>query len=463
MRLRAFALVGLLLGAAVLGAAPAAADQTATIDAESLPLHADDQQVVRGETTVSPGSELTVRLRSSDGSDPFLVQESTRVLQDGTFAATFDMSQVSGNTSVNLVVHSDGETLVERDSRVVACDGNCSDPAPPTPAPTPTPTETETEWEGSGLDVRRVTTVQQGATATIPLSMEGVEVATVSIGGPDVNYVINATVRDGDADGEARVLFNTSNAGTDGATLAVADPDDDLTVMTDEPALPSTLDPADYEIRLYEGAGTAGQPAAVGTLSITDDGTNDTEHNVSEAPEFGFERSIVRTRQGETARIAISLRSAEAATVSIGGPESGYEINGTVRDGDGDGRVTLVFDTAAAGHDGTTLSTAGTADTVTVEPGSEVALDTRLEAGDYDLSLARGTAIGADVDDIGTLVVQPSDDEASPTATQTAALSDADTSPPPSDRDLGAGVGSLAVGGILATAAAVLLFRAFVA
>lgn len=460
MRLRAFALVGLLLGAAVLGAAPAAADQTATIDAESLPLHADDQQVVRGETTVRPGSELTVRLRSSDASDPFLYQESTRVLQNGTFAATFDMSQVSGNTSVNLVVHSDGETLVERDSRVVACDGNCSDPAPPTPEPTPTPAETE--WEGSGLDVRRVTTVEQGATATIPLSMEGLEVATVSIGGPDVNYVINATVRDGDADGEARVLFNTSNAGTDGATLAIADSDDDLTVTNDEPALPSTLDPADYEIRLYEGAGTAGQPAALGTLSVTDDGVADTEYNVSEGPEFGFERSIVRTRQGETARIAISLRSADAATVSIGGPESGYEINGTVRDGDGDGRVTLLFDTGAAGHNGATLSTAGEADSVTVEPGSEVALDTRLDAGDYDLSLVRGTAIDADVDDIGTLVVQPSGDEASPTATQTAALSDSDTSPPPSDRDLGAGVGSLAIGGVLATAAAVLLFRAFV-
>ncbi|MFC6862312.1 BGTF surface domain-containing protein [Halomicroarcula sp. GCM10025817] len=460
MRLRAFALVGLLLGAAVVGAAPAAADQTATIDAGSFPLHADDRQVVSGETTLSPGSELTVRLRSNNASNPFLKQDTTRVLQNGTFAATFDMSPVPANTSVNLVVHSDGETLVERDTRVVACDGNCSDPAPPTPASTPTPTETD--WEGSGLDVRRVTAVEQGATATIPLSMEGVEVATVSIGGPDVNYVINATVRDGDADGEARVLFNTSNAGTDGATLAIADSDDDLTVTNDEPALPSTLDPAPYDIRLYEGTGTAGQPAAVGTLSITDDGTNDTQYNVSEGPEFGFERSIVRTRQGETARIAISLRSADAATVSIGGPESGYEINGTVRDGDGDGRVTLLFDTAAAGHDGTTLSTAGTADNVTVEPGSEVALDTRLDAGDYDLSLARGTDIGADVDDIGTLVVQPSGDEATPTATQTAALSDADTSSSPSGRDLGAGVGSLAVGGILATAAAVLLFRSVV-
>nr|WP_227774002.1 hypothetical protein [Haladaptatus pallidirubidus] len=53
-----------------------------------------------------------------------------------------------------------------------------------------------------------------------------------------------------------------------------------------------------------------------------------------------------------------SLSGLDGTTVQLGGGEADYKLNATVTDGDGDGQVTLLFDTAAAGSsDGATLTT----------------------------------------------------------------------------------------------------------
>ncbi len=114
---------------------------------------------------------------------------------------------------------------------------------------------------------------------------------------------------------------------------------------------------------------------------------------------------MTRAQQGDTGRIPIVLATADAATVSIGSPATNYEINATVRDGNGDDRVVLLFDTTAAGHDEPTLETAADADAVAVESGSEVALDSQLAAASYELSLFRGTEAADEPDAVGTLLI----------------------------------------------------------
>lgn len=430
-----------LVATASLTAVPVAADGTATIDDSSLPLAAAEQQVITGQTSLEPGSKVTVRLRSTDASSPFLKQPVTRVDEDGEFAVVVDMSDRAPNTTFTVSVRHDTQTLVERSSRVVACDGDCTDPVPETPTRTPRP------------DGENVFRVEQGNTLNFAVPMDDRTHATYSIGGPDVNYLLNVTVTDANDDGTVPLRFDTAAAGTDEQTITLADPDEDALKVTDEePDLPSTLDPAAYEYRVFDGNETAGKPGSVGTVIVTANESGEEEYEVDDGPvETGFAETVVTGSQGETVAIPVVLAEADAATVSIGGPESGYEINATLRDGNGDDRVRLLFDTAAAGRDGRTLSAAADEDTVTVEPGSEVALDTRLDPFDYDLTLYRGPETGGRPADIGTLSLSEGPDDGTGTPGSVTTREDAGPSNTTGGVP-GAGAGALAVGGILAVA-----------
>jgi len=446
MSRRALPLVVLLVGAS-LAAAPVAGDATASIDDSSLPLAAAEQQVITGQTSLEPGSQVTVRLRSADAESPFLKQPVATVDRDGEFAVVVDMSDQAPNTTVDLAVRHDTRTLAERSSRVVACDSDCEDPVPETPTRTSKPDES-------------VVRVEQGETLDTFVSMDDRRHATYSIGGPDVNYLLNVTVTDANDDGVVLLRFHTAAAGTDEPTLTLAEPDEDaLRVSREEPTLSSTLDPAEYEYRVFDGNDTTGEPVDVGTVLVT---ANDTagEYEVDDTPEFGFAESVVRGRQGETVAIPVVLADAKAATVSIGSPESGYEINATLRDGNGDGRVRLLFDSAAAGRDGSTLSAAADADSVTVEPGSEVALDGRLDPSEYDLSLYRGIDTGGGPADIGTLALSEGSDAGTETPGSVTARDDIGQTNS-SGVVPGAGAVALAVGGILAVAGIGVAARSF--
>lgn len=397
MIIRTATLVGILITAAVAGTGPVVADQheTTSLDDDSLPFASSQQQVLSGETGLAPGTELTVRLRSTDSSTPFLRQHTAYVTENKTFATVFDMSSVPANTTYAISVRWNGTELLRRSETVVACDGNCTDEVPEMPDPP----------EQSG-----VVSVEQGDVVTIPVSTNGADTVTFSLGSESVNYLINATLSDDNDDGAVPVQFDTAAAGTDGSTLSVADSGDSLTITRSEPELSATIDAAEYEYRITR---TGEEPDEVGTVSITANESATEEFVVDDTPELGFERSIYRTRQGETGQISVALGTAETATVSIGGPENGYEINATVRDGTGDGTVTLLFDTATAGRSGTTLTTAKRGDTVSVVTGSEVDRDTPIDADDYDLTLYRGDSVAGDPADIGTLVVSAGEESVS--------------------------------------------------
>jgi len=436
---RSVALAAVLIAAAAAGPGLAAGEQQATLSEDSFPLYSDEQQVVTGETSLDPGTEMTVRIKSADASSPFLYQRQVRVRSNGTFIAQFDLTRASANTSYELSAHVDGDTLFERTGTVAQCDDDCTDSVPDIP----TPTETD--------DSENVVTVSQGETAEIPVSMAEGETKTLSVGSEAVNYQINATVSDDDGDGAALVLFDTAAAGTDPETLRVADDGDSLTVTAPEPDLQSTLDPAPYTYRVFDGQTTDSAPT-VGTLVVKANGTADEQFEVEESAEFGFEESISRVKHGDTGRIPVVLTTADAATVSIGSPATNYEINATVRDGNGDSRVVLLFDTTAAGHDEPTLDTAADADAVAVESGSEVALDSHLAAGNYDLSLFRGTDAAEQPDDIGTLVVTDGNGTSADASSDGVDSVSGETSVPRQSQtgDFGVGTGALAVGGILA-------------
>jgi hypothetical protein len=113
----------------------------------------------------------------------------------------------------------------------------------------------------------------------------------------------------------------------------------------------------------------------------------------------------VTVRRGRTASLELSTGGAGALTVVVGGPEDGYELVATARDGNGDGRTTLYVDTAAAGSDAPTVSVPE-GDSVAV--GSEVDLDTRLDTGEYGVTVYRGDAASGPPDAVGTLVVEAS-------------------------------------------------------
>ena len=104
---------------------------------EQLTLAAAEGQVVRGETTLDAGTSVTVRMRSS-GANPFLKSVETTVTEQGTFEATFDMSDVPEGSYFELSVRGNGSGLASAEGRV-ACENGC-----PTIAPTPTQTSTVT-------------------------------------------------------------------------------------------------------------------------------------------------------------------------------------------------------------------------------------------------------------------------------------------------------------------------------
>ncbi|SFR46606.1 BGTF surface domain-containing protein [Halogeometricum limi] len=112
------------LGAVV---APVAAADAFTPAESSTTFYPAENQTVAGETTLEPGTELLVYVRSNDGEYRFSKDARANVTDDGTYAAQVDLSDLSENasTSVNVTVRhatdaSGPETTYEGDLRPAA-------------------------------------------------------------------------------------------------------------------------------------------------------------------------------------------------------------------------------------------------------------------------------------------------------------------------------------------------------
>ncbi len=115
--------------------------------------------------------------------------------------------------------------------------------------------------------------------------------------------------------------------------------------------------------------------------------------------------SIYEVNNGETATMNLSLSGLDSMTVQIGGGQADYKLNATVEDGNGDGQVVLLFDTAKAGSgDGSALTTKSDGDTVSVK--NETKVDGKLNARMYGLTIYSGTGENVPVIKMGGLDVQ---------------------------------------------------------
>ncbi len=118
-----------------------------------------------------------------------------------------------------------------------------------------------------------------------------------------------------------------------------------------------------------------------------------------------FNDSIYDVTRGDTATMNLTLTDLDNITVQVGGGQSDYTLNATVTDGNGDGQVVLLFDTAKAGSgDGTALTTKSDADNLTVT--NETTVDGELPANMYGLTVYAGTGENASAIAHGGLNVQ---------------------------------------------------------
>lgn len=250
--------------------------ENATIhhEGDRLTLEAAPGQTISGTTTLTPGEPVSVRLRSTSES-PFLRTIETTTGANGSFEGQVDLHNVDPGATFEVVVLHDGTQLTTDSGVVTACTSNCeptateTTPEPGNSDPQQTVTDdwpSEDDWLAESIIL-----TYRGRTVTIPINVDDTaetpDSATITIGDQDVNYVLNATVRDTSGDGRVALLFNTANAGFDAPTLAV-EGNDELTVHS-ETNLPSPLDAGNYDITVFRYDSTT-EEVDIGTLVVNE-------------------------------------------------------------------------------------------------------------------------------------------------------------------------------------------------
>jgi hypothetical protein len=95
------------------------AGTTVDVDGDGLTVAAAADEKISGVTDLTPGTELIVRVESTDSASPFLAQQPATVTDEGTFAASFDLGTAPAGTAITVTVRHDGDT-VARTSGAVA-------------------------------------------------------------------------------------------------------------------------------------------------------------------------------------------------------------------------------------------------------------------------------------------------------------------------------------------------------
>ncbi|WP_267643583.1 DUF7827 domain-containing protein [Haloarchaeobius amylolyticus] len=465
--------------AAAAGSMSEAPDGTTFVhEGDTVTVAAGKDQAIVGQSDLPAGTHVSVRIQSTDSSQPFLKTTEVVVTEQGRFVATFDFSDVEPGVTFEVSAVSDGESLATENGTVVECSGDCSDDLTatmPVEDRNLDPTDPD-EFGSEDLAVPDPVVGAQGEEIPIPVALGDADEATLAIGSEEVNYRINATVSDGTGDGRVVVLFDTVNAGHPAETLSVADEGDSLRVHSGsetqwKPSL-GIMDAGSYQFSLHRGQSTTDESAVqVSSMVVqANESAEETEYSYEAWPdgagEFGLQEDIVTTEQGDVSSFWLSMGTSEQATITVGSDGAGYALTATVSDGNDDGVVQLRFDTAAAGDpDEATLTAADGPDSVTVK--SETTLDTGLPAAMFDISLYRGTNTDG-ADDVGTLAVRDGfyldtaqgTTSSSAGTNQTAGENAGPDSSSPGDDDFDfVGAGALVGGGVFAIAGVLYLLK----
>jgi PGF-CTERM protein len=104
---------------------------------------------ITGSSTLAPGSQVRVTIRSENATIGFVESGTTTVEQDGTFSIQFDLSEQNSGDTYSITARSSGVTASdEADGTVQAAQATptetVTETATPTPTETATPTPTET-------------------------------------------------------------------------------------------------------------------------------------------------------------------------------------------------------------------------------------------------------------------------------------------------------------------------------
>lgn len=137
----------------------------------------------------------------------------------------------------------------------------------------------------------------------------------------------------------------------------------------------------------------------------TPDSTAETTQNIEVVKEKQSDASLDQTiytqERGDIVELTVNLENTEEANVTIGDEDVAYVTNFTVRDGDGDGKVHLRFNTYTAGHDGFVPvildQDESSGDELVIEDEDNIEPH-RLESAVYDISVStdgRETDVGS--------------------------------------------------------------------
>jgi PGF-CTERM protein/surface glycoprotein (TIGR04207 family) len=134
-------------------------DEYAIVEAEHsldepVNVSAASGQTIMGETTVAPGTELSLRVRSSGDTQPsFLKTASVYVTENRTFSGTFDFSEQQAGDTFEVTVRGGAADSLTVDGNVAeggAATGTQTDTVTETPMDTEMETQTETEMPTDG-------------------------------------------------------------------------------------------------------------------------------------------------------------------------------------------------------------------------------------------------------------------------------------------------------------------------
>ncbi len=363
-------------------------------------------RAVRVRTALPAGTEVSVRLKSSG---LFLKARTVTVDADGRVRAVFDLWDIPSRTEFEASVHREDRELAATGGTVVACSVQCDSPHADGESP-------DDDRDSSEADDLTVFSVTRGGTVRMPIGVSPNGTATLSVGGENMTYSLDAAVEDGDGDGRVTLLFDTGEVGLDRKPITVADDADAASVRHESgpSSGENVLDAGEYPLLQYRGDRPTGAPSEDrGALTVgvrsggesdggSDDGpvvadfgiqnasvATDPGRSGLSAKNYPTDRSV-ETRVGETARFELWTDEAKSATVTVGEFDRDYTLSATVRDGDGDERVVLLFNTTAARSAGgsPTLTAADPDDevTVTTERGS-------FAAAEYDLHVYVGPSV----------------------------------------------------------------------
>lgn len=343
-------------------------------------LEAGPGRFVTGTTNLRPGTALTVRIEGT-GSTAFFHQASTVVDETGTFRAGYDLTQVPAPTTGRVSVRYNGTVIASQSIEIAACDDECDPPEPPERGSN---SSTLRQRNQTLYDDLSTVTVGQGSVARIELTLEP-RTSTLTIGGPNLSYALNLSVVDGNDDDRVVVLFETAAIGRGDAAVSVADDRDRVSVIDERvDGDRSVLDEGVYPLVQSVGPlSTERDDNATtflverGRLAVADtpiDG--DGNESVVEAPglvtqntsDEHVEPDPIQATIGQPTRMTVRTDEANAMIVHIGPYNSVYTLTAVVRDGDGDERVGLVFNTdvAAGTRDGDALVATSSEDSVVV-------------------------------------------------------------------------------------------------